>query len=114
MSDKKLTRVQMEYDDGSVFYHEGEDAKEWDEKVNNAVTFQAIRSGNSDPWGFSPLHKKQKTCQRYDDLKAELNEIWAVLDKIMEGGVGDDWLEELVLAVEERDIEKARKVMNDE
>ena len=94
MSDKKLVRVTMEYEDGTAFYHDGEDAEEWDEKVNGAVTFQAVRSGNPDPWGFGPLHKRQKEGipWNYDPVRKWLDERKGNLQREMKDGAYSDQL----------------------
>jgi hypothetical protein len=48
MSDKKLIRVELEFDDGSVQSLEGEQAQEWMEVVNGYLGLQQLRQGYAD------------------------------------------------------------------
>ena len=37
---EEIVKVEMTFDDGSIRYLEGEDAKKWNDVVNSAVSFE--------------------------------------------------------------------------
>jgi len=60
MTEKKLVKITLEYDNGTSKYLNNEEADEWMERVNNLCVFAHIHNCNPDWTKFKWVESKTK------------------------------------------------------
>ena len=61
MSEKKLIKITLEYDNGDVSYLEGSEAERWSKAVDGAIVMNAIHGNEFPEFKWKKVREEEQT-----------------------------------------------------